>query len=73
MFADRKSFLVVELNLAAVHADDIIPFRVKFVIRGSPGLFGCRRRAALPFPYFLWGNREPGNELQVWFAEKPQM
>ena len=24
-------------------------------------------------PYFLWGNREPGNELQVWFAEKPQM
>ena len=22
-------------------------------------------------PYFLWGNREPGNELQVWFAEKP--
>ena len=22
-------------------------------------------------PYFLWGNREPGNELQVWFSEKP--
>ena len=22
-------------------------------------------------PYFLWGNREPGNELQTWFAEKP--
>jgi len=22
-------------------------------------------------PYFLWGNREPGNELQVWFSENP--
>ena len=22
-------------------------------------------------PYFLWGNREPGNELQTWFAENP--
>ena len=38
MFADRKFFLVVELNLAAVHADDIIPFRVKFVTLGSPGM-----------------------------------
>ena len=39
MFANRKSFLVVELNLAAVHADDIIPFRVKFVTLGSPGMW----------------------------------
>ena len=21
-------------------------------------------------PYCLWGNREPGNEMQVWFREK---
>lgn len=21
-------------------------------------------------PYCLWGNREPGNEMQIWFLEK---
>ena len=21
-------------------------------------------------PYCIWGNREPGNEMQVWFKEK---